>query len=222
LDKDKQEVRMARKKHEGIDETVKITPNQIVAFNLTEARRLRGWTQEEAAAELEPYVGARWSKATFSSAERSIDGRRVRQFTADEIVAFSRCFDVPIGYFFMPPRPSQSETPVRFATAEDHDLGLSLAELLDAIFGTPGEREVMSARLNEYLGEIPMQDLTAAQDRLTWQAEDALNAVVMKQLGRFDEWEAALTGLTSQVRSWKSAAKAAAVRQALHEEGKDG
>ena len=44
---------MARKKHEGIDETVKITPNQIVAFNLTEARRLRGWTQEEAAAELE-------------------------------------------------------------------------------------------------------------------------------------------------------------------------
>jgi hypothetical protein len=222
LDKDKQEVRMARKKHEGIDETVKITPNQIVAFNLTEARRLRGWTQEEAAAELEPYVGARWSKATFSSAERSIDGRRVRQFTADEIVAFSRCFDVPIGYFFMPPRPSQSETPVRFATAEDRDLGLSLAELLDAIFGTPGEREVMSARLNEYLGEIPMQDLTAAQDRLTWQAEDALNAVVMKQLGRFDEWEAALTGLISQVRSWKSAAKAAAVRQALHEEGKDG
>jgi transcriptional regulator with XRE-family HTH domain len=222
LDKDKQEVRMARKKHEGIDETVKITPNQIVAFNLTEARRLRGWTQEEAAAELEPYVGARWSKATFSSAERSIDGHRVRQFTADEIVAFSRCFDVPIGYFFMPPRPSQSETPVRFATAEDHDLGLSLAELLDAIFGTPGEREVMSARLNEYLGEIPMQDLTAVQDRLTWQAEAALNAVVMKQLGRFDEWEAALTGLTSQVRSWKSAAKAAAVRQALHEEGRDG
>ena len=213
---------MARKKHEGIDETVKITPNQIVAFNLTEARRLRGWTQEEAAAELEPYVGARWSKATFSSAERSIDGRRVRQFTADEIVAFSRCFDVPIGYFFMPPRPSQSETPVRFATAEDHDLGLSLAELLDAIFGTPGEREVMSARLNEYLGEIPMQDLTDAQDRLTWQAEDALNAVVMKQLGRLDDWEDALVELTSQVRSWKNAAKAAAVRQALDDEADDG
>ncbi len=29
-----------------------------------------------------------------------------------------------------------------------------------------------------------MQDLTDAQDRLTWQAEDALNAVVMKQLGQ--------------------------------------
>jgi hypothetical protein len=213
---------MARKKPAEIEDPVKITPNQIVAFNLTVARQLRGWTQEEAAAKLEPYVGARWSKATFSSAERSIDGRRIRQFTADEIVAFSRCFDVPIGFFFMPPRPSQSETPVRFATAENDDYGLSLAELLDAIFGTPGEREVMSARLNDYLGEIPMQDLTKAQDRLTWQAEDALNAVVMKQLGRFDDWEGALVELTSQVRSWKNASKAKAVRQALDEEADDG
>jgi len=213
---------MARKNPDKIADPVKITPNQIVAFNLTVARQLRGWTQEEAAAQLEPYVGARWSKATFSSAERSIDGRRIRQFTADEIVAFSRCFDVPIGFFFMPPRPSQSETPVRFATAENDDYGLSLAELLDAIFGTPGECEVMSARLNEYLGEIPMRDLTKAQDRLTWQAEDALNAVVMKQLGRLDDWEGALVELTSQVRSWKNAAKAKAVRQALDEEADDG
>jgi len=213
---------MARKNPDKIADPVKITPNQIVAFNLTVARQLRGWTQEEAAAQLEPYVGARWSKATFSSAERSIDGRRIRQFTADEIVAFSRCFDVPIGFFFMPPRPSQSETPVRFATAKNDDYGLSLAELLDAIFGTPGEREVMSARLNEYLGEIPMRDLTKAQDRLTWQAEDALNAVVMKQLGRLDDWEGALVELTSQVRSWKNAAKAKAVRQALDEEADDG
>lgn len=214
---------MARKKHQQmVDETVAITPNQIVAFNLTVARQLRGWTQEQAAVALEPYVGARWSKATFSSAERSIDGRRIRQFTADEIVAFSRCFDVPIGFFFMPPRPSQSETPVRFATAENEDYGLTLAELLDAIFGTPGKREVLSQRLNDYLGEISLSDLTDAQSRLTWQVEDALKAVVMKQLGRFDEWEDALIGLTLQVRSWKNAAKVAAVRQALAEETDEG
>ena len=213
---------MARKKPAEIEDPVKITPNQIVAFNLTVARQLRGWTQEQAAVQLERFVGARWSKATFSSAERSIDGRRIRQFTADEIVAFSRCFDVPIGFFFMPPRPSESEAPVRFATAENDDYGLSLAELLDAIFGTPGEREVMSGRLNDYLGEIPMQDLTEAQDRLTWQAEDALNAVVMKQLGRFDDWEDSLVELTSQVRSWKNSAKAKAVRRALEEEADDG
>ncbi len=152
-----QEVRMVRKKRDEIDVTVPISPNQIVAFNLSEARALRGWTQEQAAAELEKYIGARWSKATFSAAERSIDGRRVRQFTADEIVAFSRCFGVPIGFFFMPPRPSQSENSVNFAAPERHGYGIPLTELLDVIFGTPGEREVLSTRLNEYLGEIPMQ-----------------------------------------------------------------
>lgn len=212
---------MARK-HDVGDDPVRITPNQVVAFNLTEARRLRGWTQEQAATELEPYIGARWSKATFSSAERSIDGRRVRQFTADEIVAFARCFGVPIGFFFMPPRPSQSETPVRFSSADREDYGHSLSALLEVIFGTPDDRDVMSDRLKAYLGEIPMRDLTAAQDQLSWQAEDALNAVVMKQLGRFDDWEKALVGLTTQVRSWKHAAKAAAVRRALDGEDDDG
>lgn len=104
---------MARRKRDQADDLVQITPNQVVAYNLAEARALLRWTQEEAAAELEQYLGARWSKATFSAAERSIDGRRVRQFTADEIVAFSRCFRVPLGFFFMPTRPSQSETPLR-------------------------------------------------------------------------------------------------------------
>ena len=86
---------MSRRKQAEVNDLVQISPNQVVAFNLAEARTLRGWTQEKAAVELEPFVGARWSKATFSAAERSVDGQRVRQFTADEIVAFSRCFRVP-------------------------------------------------------------------------------------------------------------------------------
>jgi hypothetical protein len=82
-----------------------LTPNQVVAFNLSEARRLRGWTQQRAAAELEPYVGVRWSKASFSAAERSVDGIRVRKFSADHIVAFARCFEVSVEFFFEPPPP---------------------------------------------------------------------------------------------------------------------
>ena len=213
---------MARKKRDEIDVTVPISPNQIVAFNLSEARALRGWTQERAAAELEKYIGARWSKATFSAAERSIDGRRVRQFTADEIVAFSRCFGVPIGFFFMPPRPSQSENSVNFAAPERHGYGIPLTELLDVIFGTPGEREVLSTRLSEYLAEVPMRDLTAAQDALTWRAEDALTAVAMKQLARFEEWEQSLIELSRQLHHWQTQAKAAAIRETLAKEGDDG
>ena len=212
---------MARKKERPSD-VVAITPNQIVAFNLSEARALRGWTQEQAAAELERYVGSRWSKATFSAAERSVDGRRVRQFTADEIVAFSRCFRVPIGFFFMPPRPSQVEQPVVLSTPERHGYGIRLAELLDVIFGTPGEREALSVRLHQFLDELPLAELTDAQDRLTWRAEDAITAVAMKQLARFEEWEKSLNDLARQLRSWQNQAKNAAIREGLQRGGADG
>jgi transcriptional regulator with XRE-family HTH domain len=213
---------MARRRHDQVDDLIQITPNQVVAYNLAEARALRRWTQEEAAAELEQYLGARWSKATFSAAERSIDGRRVRQFTADEIVAFSRCFRVPIGFFFMPTRPSQSETPLRLKSDENPWGGVTLAELIDVIFGAPGDDDVMSDRLERYLKEIDMGDLTEAQDRLAWRAEGALNAVVMKELARFDDWRKALTELASQLRSWQNAAKAAAVREKLDRDASDG
>ena len=52
-----------------------------------------------------------------------------------------------------------------------------------------------------------MSDLTEAQDRLAWRAEGALDAVVMKELARFDDWRKALTDLASQLRSWQNAAK---------------
>ncbi len=75
---------------------VGFTANQVVAFNLAQAREWRGWTQDEAAVALEPFLGVRWSKATFSQAERSVAGRFIRNFTADEIVAFARGFELPV------------------------------------------------------------------------------------------------------------------------------
>src|SRR5689334_19601190 len=86
-----------------------MTPNQIVAYNLRRARELRQWTQEEAAERLEPYLGERWSKATFSAAERSVDGDRIRQFSADDLVALARGFDLPIAWFLLPPEPEVGE-----------------------------------------------------------------------------------------------------------------
>ncbi len=214
---------MSRTRQDADDPYVQISPNQIVAYNLAEARALRRWTQEEAAAQLEGYIGSRWSKATFSAAERSVDGRRVRQFTADEIVAFSRCFGVPVGFFFMPPRPSQSsQQMLRLKSEENPWAGISLSELLDTIFGTPGDEDVMSTRLRQFLGEVGMSDLTDAQSRAAWRAEDALEAVAMKELERFDEWRKALTQLAGQLRSWQNMAKARAVREARTRSSDDG
>jgi transcriptional regulator with XRE-family HTH domain len=80
-----------------------LSPNQVIAYNLARARALRGWTQTQAIENLAPFVGARWSKANYSAAERSIAGTRVRQFTGDEIVAFARAFGLPVAWFFVPP-----------------------------------------------------------------------------------------------------------------------
>src|SRR4051795_10132851 len=78
---------------------VGLTPNQVVAFNVAQARESKGWTQQQLAEALEPYLGKRWSKASVSQAERSVAGKFIRQFDADEIVALARAFDLPVGWF---------------------------------------------------------------------------------------------------------------------------
>lgn len=76
--------------------------NQVVAFNMWRARKSSGWSQQEVAELLEKYTGRPWSNASVSAAERSWQGGRPRRFDANEIVALSRIFDEPIGYFFLP------------------------------------------------------------------------------------------------------------------------
>jgi transcriptional regulator with XRE-family HTH domain len=80
-----------------------MTANQVIAYNLKRAREALNMTQQQAALDLERYLGRRWSPASFSVAERSADNGRVREFDANEIVAFSQVFNRPIGWFFTPP-----------------------------------------------------------------------------------------------------------------------
>lgn len=112
-----------------------MTPNQVVASNVAKARALRGWTQEEAAEALAPYLGGKLSVASFSALERSawkVD--RIKVFSADELLALSRGFDLPIGYFFTPPPPAFDAG----LHAPDAGMkGLDPIVLLDAVLGTP-------------------------------------------------------------------------------------
>jgi transcriptional regulator with XRE-family HTH domain len=75
----------------------------VVAYNLTQARLLRGMTQAEVAERLSTFTGTSWSAVTVAQAEGSVSGKRVRQFTANELVALARTFDLPVLYFFLPP-----------------------------------------------------------------------------------------------------------------------
>ncbi len=78
-----------------------LSPCQIIAWNLERIRRSRGFTQQQAAKRLEPYLGYRLSRPAFSQAER-LSGK-LRRFDADEIVALARAFEVPIAYFSLRP-----------------------------------------------------------------------------------------------------------------------
>lgn len=109
------------------------TPNQVVALNVARARAMRGWTQEQAANALSPYLGTRWSNASFSAVERSIKGDRVKQFSADELVALARGFDLPIAWFLLPPRPEEHTGLHSPEAPRGADMGI----LLDIVLGTP-------------------------------------------------------------------------------------
>jgi transcriptional regulator with XRE-family HTH domain len=80
-----------------------LTANRCVAYNLMRIRKALNLTQEQAAERLAPHLGARWSKVVYSAAERSYDGKRVRQFTADDIAAFAAAFGRPVEFFFREP-----------------------------------------------------------------------------------------------------------------------
>ena len=107
-----------------------MTANQVVAYNMAKARALRGWTQERVGEELAPYVGVKLSNQTISIMESSArQSERIRVFSADDLLALSRGFDLPLGFFLVPPPH------VRFrsaATADEDPL-----VLLDAVLGTP-------------------------------------------------------------------------------------
>ena len=122
-----------------------LTPNQVVAYNLPRARMVRGWTQEQAAEALAPCLGTKWSVANFSAIERSVDGGRIRQFTADDLFAFSRAFRLPIGFFLTP--PVDDPRTYGIATPDAGRDGLDPMELLDAILGTDETMEVWENEL---------------------------------------------------------------------------
>ncbi|HET9442641.1 MAG TPA: helix-turn-helix transcriptional regulator, partial [Acidimicrobiales bacterium] len=113
-----------------------MTPNQVVAYNVAKARTLRGWTQEQAAEILAPYLGAKLSGPSFSALERSAwNPNRIKQFSADDLLALSRGFDLPIGFFFTPPPPAFD---AGLHAPDAGSKGLDPIVLLDAVLGTPG------------------------------------------------------------------------------------
>lgn len=136
------------------------TPNQLVAYNLARIRKQRGLTQEQTVELLAPFLGLRWSVASLSAAERSVDGKRIKEFNADELIALSRAFDVPLALWLTP--PPADEHP-RLATPDALDQGLPVDTLLDIVFGRTDNRHTLEQGL---LAGLPDLKASSVTDRL--------------------------------------------------------
>lgn len=125
--------------------------NQVVAYNVRSARELRGWTQDELADRLEPYLGQRLTQASVSAIERAWDGDRRREFDAHELLTFAMVFDLPIIWFLLPP-------------AGDHRLMRNTTRPIDELYafllGRPEQLEPVYERLRE----IGISDPTTSDD----------------------------------------------------------
>jgi transcriptional regulator with XRE-family HTH domain len=130
------------------DEAAPLTANQLVGYNLSRIRKALGLSQEEAAGRLAPYLpGKRWSRNVYSAAERSYDGKRIRQFTGDELLAMALAFGVPVGYFLVPPPPKDR---VEGALLRSGKTDVTWLELWEALLGG-----LMSAAMFHRAMELP-------------------------------------------------------------------
>ncbi len=117
------------------------TASQVVAHNLARARELRGLTQAEVAERLSRFTGSKWSQAAVAQAEGSVGGQRVRQFTANELVALARTFDLPVLFFFLPP-----DDRLGGLVTEDAKDGLEWEYLLVLLLGHRGNFAFLADR----------------------------------------------------------------------------
>lgn len=149
------------------DASQRWTASQVVAHNVTRARHLRGLTQVEIAERLTRFTGTNWSQATVAQAEGSVSGTRVRQFTANELVALARTFDLPMLFFFLPPDDGEGQL-----LTDDAEGGLPWEYLLVLALGHRGNFGVLAERASNWehvlrtAVEAPPGDSLEADDRL--------------------------------------------------------
>jgi hypothetical protein len=153
--------------------TPTLTVHQIVAYNFTRARQQAQWTQTETGERLEPFLGYRLNQAGVSAIEKTYDTDRRRNIDVAEIVAFARCFNKPIGWFFLPPtgHPGTLVEPVHA------DAPLEASYLTSLILGTPpGWRSFL-----DRLGELLDHDHHPTWDAVLWATHGANDAAHWEQ-----------------------------------------
>jgi len=143
---------MVRRKRTCVaeDATPTLTVHQVVAYNFARARNALGWTQVETSQHLEPFLGYQLNQAGISAIEKTYDSERRRNIDTAEVVAFARCFGVPIGWFFLP--PSEHAGDLVEPLHVDDRYHIPAADLVTLTIGSPSSWRLYLERVRELLG----------------------------------------------------------------------
>jgi len=144
---------MARTK-KAAPEHPKLSVHQVVAYNFRRARESLGWTQAETGERLAPYLGLRLNQAGVSAIEKTYDSDRRRNIDVAEVVAFARCFELPITWFFVPPPGRASEWVEPLAGGDPLD-NLPAGDLVALAIGSLAGWEAVVARIVELMRTDP-------------------------------------------------------------------
>lgn len=181
--------------------------NAVVAWNLHRARLfcrqrdqdMKAWTQAATGEKLKRYSRGEWTKANLSGAERSrFTGDR--NFSANDLLAFSVVFDLPVAWFLMPP-PGFS--------VKVGDEQLTPPQLIDAIFersevANRPHGEGLRLRIQELLADVPEGELTPLQREGFASIAAVIEAGIQRELGDVDTWISQLQELTTALQRVRS------------------
>jgi len=154
------------------------SPNQVVAYNVGRARALRGWTQQQAASELSNHLEKRMSRASYSAMERSIGGGRIKQFSADEMVALARGFNLPLLWFLLPP-PLDDDPGLHVPHTTSR--GIEFTEFLDIVFGTSESLEPYRDGLRRWASDAADKGLVQKVERQLAATDDAQREAMLAE-----------------------------------------
>ena len=132
----------------------------------------------------------------------------VRNFDANEIVAFARAFELPVGWFFMPPPPhsDQPGVPVKLETPDAERLGTALALLIDLVFGDETNLALLEMRLDAWLQQRPPQ-LTEAQHRITSLVRRRIDALARATVDDLGDWQTTLRAMANHLEDLETRAR---------------
>ena len=98
---------------------------------------------------LEPFLGYKLNQAGVSAIEKTYDSERRRNIDTADVVAFARCFQRPIGWFFLPPPKHGGD--LLEPLYRDDRYHLPAAELVALTLGTPHGWQQFLDRITELL-----------------------------------------------------------------------